>query len=85
VSQSHEQEYIVTVHDWKLLVQRQSCCLVTMRSWVQILEAASFRNARKDCIHKTQSDRTLPRTLRKRELRTPDPYMIGRQLLFFKS
>jgi hypothetical protein len=30
------------------LVQRLSCCLVTMRSWVQLLETTSCRNAGKD-------------------------------------
>jgi hypothetical protein len=42
-----------------------------MRSWVQVLETTSCRNAEKGYVHKTQSDRTLPRTLHKRELRTP--------------
>jgi hypothetical protein len=40
-----------------------------MRSWVQALVTASCRNVGKDCVHKTQSGRTLPRTLRKQELR----------------
>jgi hypothetical protein len=31
----------------------RSGCLVTMKSWVQVLETASCRNAGKDCIHKT--------------------------------
>jgi hypothetical protein len=31
-----------------------------------MVETVSCRNAGKDCIHKTQSGRTLPRTLRKR-------------------
>jgi hypothetical protein len=30
------------------LAQRESCFLVTMRSWVQVLETASCRNAGKD-------------------------------------
>jgi hypothetical protein len=44
---------------------------VTMRSWVQVLETATCRNAGKDCVHKTQSGRTLPWTLRKLELHAP--------------
>jgi hypothetical protein len=36
-----------------------SCCIVTMRSWVQVLETASCKNAEKDCGYKTQSGRTL--------------------------
>jgi hypothetical protein len=48
-----------------------SCCLGTMKSWVQVLETASCRNAGKDCIHKTKSGQTLPQTLRKQELRAP--------------
>jgi hypothetical protein len=36
-----------------------------------VLETAYCRNAGKDCVHKTQLGRTLPRTLCKRELRTP--------------
>jgi hypothetical protein len=40
-------------------------------SWAQVLETASYRNVGKCCVHKTQSDRTLPRTLRKRELHVP--------------
>jgi hypothetical protein len=47
------------------------CCLVTMRSWVQVLETTSCRKAVKDCVHKTQSCRTLPWTLRNWELRAP--------------
>lgn len=39
-----------------------SCCLVTMRPRVQVLETASCRNAGKGCVLKTQSGRTLPRT-----------------------
>jgi hypothetical protein len=39
--------------------------------WVQVLEIASCRNAGKCCVYKTQSGRTLPRTLRKQELRAP--------------
>jgi hypothetical protein len=42
-----------------------------MRSWVQLLETSSCRNARKSYVHKTQSGRTLLRTLRKRDLRAP--------------
>jgi hypothetical protein len=42
---------------------------VTMRSWVQVLEIASYRNEGKDYVHKTQSGRTLPWTLCKEELR----------------
>jgi ABC-type dipeptide/oligopeptide/nickel transport system ATPase component len=37
----------------------------------QVLETPSCRNAGKDCVYKTQSGRTLLRTLRKRELRAP--------------
>jgi hypothetical protein len=37
---------------------------MTMRSWVQVLETASCRNARKSCIHKTQNGWTM----HKREL-----------------
>jgi hypothetical protein len=37
-----------------------------MRSWVQVLETASCRNARKDCVHKTRSGQTLFRIRRKR-------------------
>jgi hypothetical protein len=40
-------------------------------SWVQVLETTSYRNAGKCCVHKTQSDRTLLRSLRKRELCAP--------------
>jgi hypothetical protein len=40
---------------------------MTVRSWVQVLEAVSCRNAGKCCIHKTQNGRTLT----KRELRAP--------------
>jgi hypothetical protein len=43
-----------------------------MKSWVQVLETASCKNAGKGYVHKTQSGRTLPYTLRKRELRAPD-------------
>jgi hypothetical protein len=46
--------------------------LVTMRSWVQVLETTSCRNAGKDCIHKTHSGQTLPRTMRKQNV-WPDP------------
>jgi hypothetical protein len=38
------------------------CCLMTMRSRVQVLEIASYINASKHYIHKTQSGQTLPRT-----------------------
>jgi hypothetical protein len=38
---------------------------------VQVLETAYCRNAGKGCVHKIQSGRTLPRTLRKWELRAP--------------
>jgi hypothetical protein len=44
-----------------------SACLVTMRSWVQVLETVSCRNTGKCRVHKTQSGQTL----RKRELRAP--------------
>jgi hypothetical protein len=36
-----------------------------------VLETASCENAGKGCVHKTQSGRTLPRALHKRELRAP--------------
>jgi hypothetical protein len=39
-----------------------------MRSWVQVLETTSCRNAGKGCVHKTQSSQTLPQTLHMREL-----------------
>jgi hypothetical protein len=42
-----------------------------MRSCVQVLETASCINAVTCCVHKTQSGQTLPRTLRKQELRAP--------------
>jgi hypothetical protein len=42
-----------------------------MRSWVQVLETASYRNSRKCGIHKIQSGQTLVQTLHKRELRAP--------------
>jgi hypothetical protein len=45
--------------------------LVTMTSWVQVVETTSCRNVGKCCVHKTQSDRTLPWTLRKQKLRAP--------------
>jgi hypothetical protein len=44
---------------------------VIMRLCVQVLKTASCRNAGEDCVHKTQSGRTLPRTLRKWELHVP--------------
>jgi hypothetical protein len=48
-----------------------------MRSWVQVMETASCRNAGKGCVHKIQSGRTFPRTLRKWELRAPGcPFFI---------
>jgi hypothetical protein len=34
-----------------------------MRSWVQVLETTSCRNAGKGCVYKTQSGRALPQTL----------------------
>jgi hypothetical protein len=41
----------------------------------------SCRNARKGCVHKTQSDRTLSQTLRKRELRALGcPFNRGKTL-----
>jgi hypothetical protein len=40
-----------------------------MRSWVQVLETTSCKNAGKGYVHKTQSGQTLPWTLRKQELR----------------
>jgi hypothetical protein len=49
----------------------RSGCLVTMRSWVQVLETTSYRNVGKDYVHKTQSGRTFPWILCKRELRAP--------------
>jgi hypothetical protein len=42
-----------------------------MRSWVQVLEMTSCRNAGKGYIHKTQSGRIIPWTLPKRELCAP--------------
>jgi hypothetical protein len=42
-----------------------------MRSWVQVRETTSCRNAVKSCVHNTQSGRTLPQTLRKQELCAP--------------
>jgi hypothetical protein len=38
---------------------------------VQVLKTVSYINAEKDCVHKTQSRRTLSQTRRKRELRAP--------------
>jgi hypothetical protein len=52
---------------------------VIMRSWVQVLETASCKNAGKDCVHKSknQSGQTLLWTLCKRELRAPGcPFSI---------
>jgi hypothetical protein len=49
-------------------------------SQVQVLEAASCKNAWKDCVHKDQSEWTLPRTLRKQELRAVHwaaPFRVG--------
>jgi hypothetical protein len=47
-------------------------------AWFQVLETASCRNAGKCCINKTQSGRTLPRILHKRELRAPGcPFYSG--------
>jgi hypothetical protein len=40
-----------------------------MHSWVQVLETISCKNVGKGCVHMIQSGRTLPQTLRKRELR----------------
>jgi hypothetical protein len=40
-----------------------------MRSWVQVPETSSCRNAGKGCVHKTQSGRTLPQG--------PDPTQTG--------
>jgi hypothetical protein len=39
--------------------------------YLQVLETASCRNPGKCCVHKTQSGQTLPKTLRKQELRAP--------------
>jgi hypothetical protein len=38
-----------------------------MRSWIQVLETASCRNAWEGCVHQTQSGRTLLGTLHKWE------------------
>jgi hypothetical protein len=54
---------------WHLILSFGCCCLVTMRSWVHVLETTFCRNAGKGCVHKTQRDRTVPWTRRKRELR----------------
>ena len=48
-----------------------------MRSWVQVLETASCRNAGRGCVQKTQSGRTLPWTLRKRELHDDDALLAA--------
>jgi hypothetical protein len=48
-----------------LLFLSSSYRLVTMKSWVQVLETASCRNTRKGCVHKTQSGWTLFQTLHK--------------------
>ena len=56
-----------------------------MRSWVQVLETASCRNAGKGCVHKTQSGRTLPRTLCKRELHAPGcPFLCISSMFHFE-
>jgi hypothetical protein len=39
----------------------------------------------KGCVHKTQSGQTLPRTLRKRELRTPGCPLHKTKLLYYKN
>jgi hypothetical protein len=50
---------------------------LTMRLWVQVMKTSSFRNVGKCCVHKTQSGRTLPRTLRKWELCAPGcPFIL---------
>jgi hypothetical protein len=57
---------IVTLHErWNKEYKGKD--LVTMRSWVQMLKTASCINTEKGCIYKTQSGRTIPRTMRKRE------------------
>jgi hypothetical protein len=50
-------------------VEKLLPCDHEVMSWVQVLETASCGNEGKDCVHKTQSGLTLPRTLHKRELR----------------
>jgi hypothetical protein len=46
--------------------------------YINVLVIALSRNAGKDCVHKTQSGQTLPRTLRKQELRPPGyPFFIA--------
>jgi hypothetical protein len=45
---------------------------VALWPWVQALETTSCINVGKGCVRKTQSGRTLPQTLRKQELCTPD-------------
>jgi hypothetical protein len=47
---------------------RRSGKAVAMRSWVQALKIASYRNVEKSYIHKTQSGRTM----HKWELSAPD-------------
>jgi hypothetical protein len=59
-----------------------SCITKEMRQWVQVLETASYRNAGKDYVHKTQNGWTLPRTRRKRELRAPDYPFITKESHF---
>jgi hypothetical protein len=73
---------------------RRGCCLVThAKKNVRVSgnhpevmgsspETTSCRNAGKDCIHKTQSGWTLPRTRRKRELRAPCYPLSGNHFLF---
>jgi hypothetical protein len=61
-----------------------SCCIVTMRSCVHVIETASRRNAGKDCVHKTKSGPTLPQTLRKQEVRPPGcPFLSHVDLIHF--
>jgi Na+/melibiose symporter-like transporter len=47
------------------------CLILFFLLYLQVLETPSCRNPGKGCVHKTQSGRTLPRTLRKQELRAP--------------
>jgi hypothetical protein len=59
--------------------------IVILWSWVQVLKTASCRNAGKSCVHKIQSGRHFPRTLRKRELHAPGCpflYSVGTSILF---
>jgi hypothetical protein len=52
-------------------------------SWIQVLEAPSCKNVGKGCVHKTQSGRTLLRTLCKWELYALGcPFMLKLVLLF---